>query len=64
MQEAEEIRVRSLDRQDPIEEEMATHISSCLENPMHRGAWRAIIHGVAKNQTQWNDLAHKHVYLL
>ena len=25
---------------------------SCLENPMDRGAWQAIIHGVAKNQTQ------------
>ena len=23
---------------------------SCLENPMHRGAWRATVHGVAKNQ--------------
>ena len=25
---------------------------SCLENPMDRGAWRAIVHGVAKSQTQ------------
>ena len=25
---------------------------SCLENPMDRGAWRATVHGVAKNQTQ------------
>ena len=24
---------------------------SCLENPMDRGAWQAIVHGVAKNQT-------------
>ena len=24
---------------------------SCLENPMDRGAWWAIVHGVAKNQT-------------
>ena len=24
---------------------------SCLENPMDRGAWRAIVHGVAKNCT-------------
>ena len=23
----------------------------CLENSMHRGAWWAIVHGVAKNQT-------------
>ena len=24
---------------------------SCLENPMERGAWRAIVHGVAKSGT-------------
>ena len=28
---------------------------SCLENSMDRGARRAIIHGVAKSQTQLND---------
>ena len=28
---------------------------SCLENPMERGAWWAIVHGVAKesNMTEW-----------
>ena len=25
---------------------------SCLENPMDRGDWQAIVHGVAKNQMQ------------
>ena len=25
---------------------------SCLENPMDRGAWQAIVHGVAKSQIQ------------
>ena len=25
---------------------------SCLENPMDRGAWWAIVHGVAKSQTR------------
>jgi len=24
---------------------------SCLENPMDRGTWQAIIHGIAKSQT-------------
>ena len=24
---------------------------SCLENPMHRGTWGAIVRGVAKSQT-------------
>ena len=23
---------------------------SCLENPMDRGAWQAIVHGIAKSQ--------------
>ena len=26
--------------------------NSCLENPMDRGAWQAVVHGVKKNQTQ------------
>ena len=25
---------------------------SCLENPMHRGAWRATVHRVTKSWTQ------------
>ena len=28
---------------------------SCLENPMDGGAWLAVIHGVAKSQTQLSD---------
>ena len=28
---------------------------SCLENPMDRGSWRAIVHGVAKSRTQLSD---------
>ena len=28
---------------------------SCLENSIDRGAWWAIVHGVAKNQTQLNQ---------
>ena len=27
----------------------------CLENPMDRGAWWAIVHGVTKSQTQLSD---------
>ena len=48
---------------------------SCLENPMDRGAWRAIyiyiciVHGVAKSQTRLSDfhsLTHIyiHIYIL
>ena len=28
---------------------------SCLENRMDRGAWKAIVHGVAKSQTRLSD---------
>ena len=28
---------------------------SCLENPMDREAWEAIVHGVIKSQTQFSD---------
>ena len=30
---------------------------SCLESSMDRGAWRATVHGVTKNQTRLSDLA-------
>ena len=34
---------------------------SCLENSVDRGAWRAIVHGVAKNRTRLNWLStHTH----
>ena len=34
---------------------------SCLKNPMDRGAWRATVHGVTKNQTRlkWLSLRIK-----
>ena len=47
----QEIQVRSLGWEDPLEKGMALHYS-CLENSMDRGAWWATAHGVAKNQTQ------------
>ena len=28
---------------------------SCLGNPMDRGPWRAVVHGVAKSQTRLSD---------
>ena len=42
-------RVPSLGWEDPLEEEMATYLYSCLKNPMDRGAWWAIVYGVSKN---------------
>ena len=46
----QEIRVQSLRWKDPLEEEMATH-SSILARKSHgeRGAWRATVHGVARD---------------
>ena len=34
---------------------------SCLENPMDRGTWQAIIHRITKSQTQLKQLGrHTH----
>ena len=44
--------VQSLGWEDCLEEGMANH--SCIVTwriPMDRGAWQAIVHGVAKSQT-------------
>ena len=45
----QETLVPSLDWEDPLEKGMATHSYSCLENSMVRGAWRAMVHGVAES---------------
>ena len=50
MQEPQETQVRSLGWEDPLEEGMATQYS-CLENPMDRGTWWAIVHTIAKSRT-------------
>ena len=34
---------------------------SCLENPMDKGAWWAIIHGVTKSQTGLSTHPHPHM---
>ena len=35
---------------------------SCLENPMNRGAWQVIVHGVAKSQTRLSDFTFFHFH--
>ena len=50
------MQVQSLGQEDPLEKEMATQYS-CLENPTDRGAWRAVVHGVAKSWTQLKRLS-------
>ena len=47
MQETQEMWVWSLGGEDPLEEGY-----SCLGNPVDRGAWWAIVHGVANSGTQ------------
>ena len=45
----QEIQVRSLSLEDPLEKEMATYSSIIAWNiPMDKGAWPATIRGVAK----------------
>ena len=46
----QETWVQSLDWEDPLEEDIATH-SSILA----REAWQATVHGVTKSQTQVSD---------
>ena len=54
-QENQESWIQSLSREDPLEEEMATHSSILAWRiPMDRGAWRATVHGIAKSGTQLN----------
>ena len=50
----QEIWVQSLDREDPLEKEMATH-SSILAYRIIRTEEPGRLHGVAKSQTQLND---------
>ena len=52
----QEIWVRSLGWEDPLEEGMATHSSVLAwRTPMDRGAWQATVHGVTKSRTQLSD---------
>ena len=52
MQETQEMQVRFVGQEDPLEEEMATHSSILAWRiPMDRGAWRASAHRVAKSWT-------------
>ena len=49
----QETQVRSLGREDSPGEGNGIRLQySCLEKPMDRGAWRAVVHRVTKSQTQ------------
>ena len=52
------MQIRPLDWKDSPGEGNGNPLQySCLENPMDRGAWRAMVHGVTKSQTQLNRLS-------
>ena len=41
-----------LGQEDPLEKEMAAYSSILAWRILDRGAWRTIVHGVVKSQTQ------------
>ena len=52
----QELQVQALGRENPLKKEMATHSSTLvLGSPIDRGAWKATVHGMAKNQTWLRD---------
>ena len=52
VQETQEMWLQFLGREGHLEKDNGNPLQySCLENPMDRGAWQAIVHGVAKSQT-------------
>ena len=60
MQETQNM-VLTLNQEDPLEKEMATHSSnSCLEDSMGKGAWWPTVHGAAKSPTQLSICTHTH----
>ena len=53
-------------QEDPLEDGMTTPLQySCLENPMDRGTWWAIVHRVAKSWIwlKWVSSMHKHLWI-
>ena len=63
LQEPQETQVRSLGWEDPLEEEMATHFSILAwKNPMDRGAYWVIVHGVSKSWTRLTWFSTKNEY--
>ena len=53
--------VQSLDWEDPVEEGMATPFNILAWRiPMGRGAWWAVVPGVANSQIQLSNCTHTH----
>ena len=63
------MQVQSLDWEDPLENEMATHSSVLAWEIPWRGAWQATVHSVAKEldvteQLKDNTMAHSHMHYI
>ena len=55
------MQIRSLGRENPLEEETANPLQySCLGNPMDREAWRTTVHGVSQS---WTQLSMQSMYV-
>ena len=50
-------RIQSHGREDPLEEETATHFSTLAWSIPWRGVWGVTVHGAAKQQTQLSHWA-------
>ena len=61
----QETQVQSLDQEDPLEEEMATHFRILAwKKFMYRGAWWAAVPGEPKSLTQLRSMKLKHTTIL
>ena len=61
VQETQEMQVRSLGQEDPLEEGMATHSSILAWRiPINRAAWWATILGSQRVRQEWSDWAQAH----
>ena len=55
--------VQSLGWEDPLEEDMATHSSILAWRiPTDRGAWQAMVHGLAESDTTEGLSTHTHTH--
>ena len=56
----QETWVQYLDWEDPLKKGMATHLYSCLENSMGRGAWWATVYGWGNKEL---DMTEQFIYI-
>ena len=65
MQDMQEMGFQSLGREDAPGVGNGSPLQySCLENSMHRGAWRATVHGVTELDMTQHTHTHTHTHTL